>query len=122
RTLMIKRVSEFSPTNLDIIPIEDVVKAFINGYEIKPKYEAGEWVRYWKNDSITGYAKISEFDSFRNLVKFEGDTEFSGGENITGHATPEEIKAERDRRKWAEVEPGDVVVGITGRYAKVSKL
>lgn len=101
---------------LDGLSQMDMARALLIGYDIETEYKTGEWVRYWKNDSITGIAKISVFKSDRKLVNFEGDTKWKRVVDITGHATPEEIETEKERRKWAGIEEGDVLRNLPWAY------
>ena len=81
----------------------EVARAFYNGYKVEPEYKTGEWVRYWKSDSLAGIGLISSYKNVRQFVRFEGEEKWRETDCITSHATPEEIKAEKERRVWAGI-------------------
>lgn len=73
------------------------------GYEVELEYKTGDWVRYWKTDSIPAIGEITHIDHNFNWAKFNNCIVARRIENITRHATPEEIKAEKERRVWVKI-------------------
>lgn len=99
--------SVFHP--LQGLGVSDLARALLIGYEVELEYKTGEWVRYWKSDSLAGIGLISSYKNVRQFVRFEGEEKWRETDCITRHATPEEIKAEKERRVWVEIEEGDVL-------------
>lgn len=100
----------------------EVARAFYNGYEVGLQYKVGGWVVRLDGDPFNTKhlaAKIAVVHSTR--LELEGQFG-SFSYDFIDHATPEEIKAEQKRRKWAEIEKGDVVISIiSGNLAKFFK-
>lgn len=91
----------------------EVARAFYNGYEVEPEYKAGDWVT--RENGVVG--KITDLDShFANLDNLEGI--FSLNFKFLRHATPEEIKAEKERRVWKSIgrEVGEFRDGDSARH------
>lgn len=103
-----------------------------NSYEIEEEYKVGDWVARTTNGEDSR-AVFKEGRVFQIVNEVPEDRVFAGHLNCNEgfchnpkhirHATPEEIKAEQERRVWAEVQSGDVLIGkATGRYAALLKL
>ncbi|HAM79573.1 hypothetical protein [Ornithinibacillus bavariensis] len=93
-TLMSKRITKHCPTVIDKMPVEDVVRAFIDGYEVEPEFKVGDWVVH-RHGGI-GYIKRA----ISSVV--ETDTNVKDNIHEFRHATPEEIQQEKERRWWAK--------------------
>ena len=90
------------------VPLSDLTEdeymsVLYDGYEIEPEYKTGEWVRYWKNDCVTAIGKITYIDYEKGLVQFDNTTFTKEIHDVTGYATPEEIKTEKERRLWKSI-------------------
>lgn len=85
-----------------------VARALLIGYEIKPEYKVGDLVipeRDGRTNSSEIYEIIDLDKAHANLKGIIGIFSLSQ----LRHATPEEIEAEKERRKWARIEEGDVL-------------
>lgn len=91
-----------------------VLKAYINGYEVEPEFKVGDWIYNTKAKRV---AQIDHrFGNGDEL--WVDDEEFNFYHlNDSRHATPEEIKQEKERRffnehgrKPWELKVGDVLV------------
>ncbi|MCG1029293.1 hypothetical protein J5S49_13430 [Virgibacillus halodenitrificans] len=96
---------------------KNIIKSLIDeiGYEVEPEYKENDWVINTHNGVTFQLKNQTEVDNY-----FEGISKL---ENIR-HATPEEIKQEKERRWWSdhgrgvkEVKKGDIIysypTGIT---------
>ena len=107
KTLLEKRVCDNCPTSIDDMPIDDVVKAIVYGYEVEPEFKVGDFVTYENNygDKYTETVtrQIQGFIDGENYWK-EKCARFNGGKAMPlsrlRHATPEEIAEEKERRWW----------------------
>jgi len=106
--LLEKRVCDNCPTSIDSLPIDDVVKAIVYGYEVEPEFKVGDFVTYENNygdkytETIT--RQIQGFIDGENYWK-EKCARFNGGKAMPlsrlRHATPSEIAEEKERRWWS---------------------
>lgn len=98
---------------LNGLPLLTLVDALRIGYEAEPKYKVHEWVKT-RNGSVGKIVRVGN-----------GFVELDDGSvpciEFIVHATPEEIKAEQERRVWAGIGRevgvffrGDVGMHITG--------
>ena len=106
---------------LNGINTEELARALLIGYEIEETYKVGDWVRYWRTDCSAIIGKIEVIAEKERLFKADNCPDERRISDITRHATPEEIKAEKERRVWAEIgrevgefKPNDVVIFETG--------
>lgn len=97
---------------------EDFIKSlYVDGYyEIEPEYKANHWI-------MDVFGNVCFVERIADDGTYFGQS-YKGGVvsdtrlaimQIKRHATPEEVaevKAEQERRKWAEIEPGDVLKGL----------
>lgn len=88
--------------------VMDLARALLIGYEVeeKQRFVIGEWKRYRKNDCLSTVGQVSAVDTLEMWVRFEGDFKRIPFSNIERDATPEEIKAGKERQKWAEIGRG----------------
>lgn len=98
-----------------------LLDALVNGYEIEPELEVGDWI-LWENEHTSIILEIKELNKYgfhkdRYLIN---DEYGSGG--YVRHLAPEEIVAEKERLAWAEIgrevgeiRQGDIGEGNTGR-------
>lgn len=97
----------------------ELFKAIKYGYEVKPEYKSGDWVVY-QGVGIPRYCVIKHVDETSVDTDHIGENGYKQtfGKDRIRHATPEEIKAEKERRLWSgigrevgEFKPDDI--GIT---------
>ena len=101
KTLLEKRVCDNCPTSIDSLPIDDVVKAIVYGYEVEPEYEEGDWVIYdGKVVQIVGITKGYSPITPHEINFAIDDDDWYDYQKIERHATPEEIAEEKERRWW----------------------
>ncbi|WP_246231582.1 DUF1642 domain-containing protein [Sporosarcina jiandibaonis] len=103
-----------------------LIQALVNGYEIEPKYKVGDWVANLDGSNIfpKGDVKVVEVGAVeKQYIRPFGDKAWGLPIHHLRHATSEEIKAEKERQKWAEIEPGDVLIHkVTGEYGTFDEL
>ncbi len=108
KTLLQKRVCDNCPTSIDDIPIDDVVKAIVYGYEVEPEFKVGDWV-VTKSGHIGEIEFINKVEGWVNIGDIN-DTKERGVclaktfnlNEIERHLTPSEIAEEKERRWWVE--------------------
>lgn len=90
------------------LTIEDLSKAFLNGYEVEPEYKKGDWVFDFDKKEVFQLNKEQE----RNLI-------YWGSGKPVRHATPSEVAEEKERRFWKkhgrgvrEVRSGDIIHNV----------
>lgn len=79
-----------------------IARALYIGYEVEDKFKVGDWVV----SKLTGnICKIADIDGIQLWGLWGKETHVLqfNPENIVRHATPEEIKAEKERRVWAGI-------------------
>lgn len=115
---------------LNGMPLLTLVDALRIGYEIEPEYKVGEWVVFVGEHLVDGefpeeVVQVIAVRNQSNQIQFAEVSGWQSIENVKGHATPEEIKAERERKVWAkygrkvnEWRNGDVAI-IQGRAHNV---
>lgn len=95
---------------LSDLSADEYMSVLYDGYEIKPEYKVGDWI--YHEDSLTT-SKIIDV----GMLSVQTDNGYNFSIFNIRHATFEEIKMEVDRRKWAEIEPGDVLQLRDSTYA-----
>lgn len=114
--------------SLNSLSIEDMARAILIGYEIEPVYKVGELVTITAPNSKFGkvYEIIEEQDIGVYLLKMESINTMLWHIEEFRHATPEEIKAEKERRLWksigreiGEFRKGDTFVSTRGNVWKI---
>ncbi|ARK23591.1 hypothetical protein SporoP37_02045 [Sporosarcina sp. P37] len=93
---------------------EEALSEVIKGnYEVEPEYNAGDWV-VWHGDVVKiKYPQTTERKDdgrcYFTIIRSDDSTYTNILRSNIRHATPEEIKAEQERRQWAEIgrEPGE---------------
>lgn len=101
--------------NLNGMPLLTLVDALRIGYEVEPKYKAGDWVSKENGEafkySTGGFAKEVKAVHKNNVELVDAEGTF--GFDFLRRATPEEIKAEQERRVWSGIgrEVGEFRVG-----------
>lgn len=97
---------------------EQILDAVQHGYEVKPKFKVGDLVHVSGQKGLYEITYLSEY--YADLKGLWGSRQIK---NLR-HATAEEIAQEKERRKWAAIEPGDVVIsqisGAIGIFEAVS--
>lgn len=78
-----------------------VARALLIGYEAEETFKVGDWV-VWETEYETLTLKIEKIKVRETGMKVFSTDEFSM-EYIKRHATPEEIKAEKERRVWKSI-------------------
>ncbi|MDN4609145.1 hypothetical protein [Sporosarcina highlanderae] len=104
--------SGMQASKLNGIPLLTFVDALRIGYEVEEEYKVGDWV------FILNVSKIGKVVRVGNdFVEVDNGMVPSFG--FFRHATPEEIKAEKERRVWKEIgrEVGEFRDGDRGIHA-----
>lgn len=111
------------------VPLDNLIKAMIIGYEIEPEFKVGDWV-VTKDGYIGEIEYINEVDKWAN-IGYSKDTKERGVclaktfklNDIERHATIEETEQEKERRFWVrhnrdvwELRQGDVLSKKRGSY------
>lgn len=93
---------------LNEIPTEDMARILYewDSYEIEPEYKVGDWVVC---THLSSALKIIAIQYENSRVQYMDVSNWQPIAGIGRHATPEEIVEEKERRKWAEIEVGDVL-------------
>lgn len=87
------------------LSVDDVVRALYIGYEVKPEFKVGDWVRVSWSNTYPGIYKVTK-TGVRSVAGNENGIEIDWANNsrpsldIVGYATPEEIAKEKERRWW----------------------
>jgi hypothetical protein len=100
---------------------EEFALAVCGWYEIEEPYKVGDWLHVTTPNFNFVAKVVDEYDEY---------TEFDNGKRLSSFefrkATPEEIEAEKKRRKWAaigrevdEYRKGDIVMVIEKIYAEL---
>lgn len=92
-------VGVFAPMN--DLSQADMARALLIGYEIEKEYKIGDWV-VWETEHERRVLQIDRISKLTTGEKVFGDEGF-WLECIKRHATPEEIKAEQERRVWKKI-------------------
>lgn len=107
------------------LPIDDMARLLYepDSYEIEPMYKVGDEVIYPGFGGGEIVVKIIAIQYEHARVQFEELSNWKAIRDIVRHATPEEVCIAEERKAWAKVEPGDVLIGKkTGRYAALLRL
>lgn len=109
---------------------EKLVLAVHGHCEVEPKYKVGDWVAFEK---VIGEAFVGKIEGFEEggflRTDIYGETEVKQWFVASGlrHATPEEIKAEKERRVWkkigrevGEFRDGDIGITNGGAESKIN--
>ena len=91
--------------NLDGISLLTLVDALRIGYEVEPQYKVGDWIVF------ENAVNVSLVCAIENVGNSSVDTDYVGSngckqsfnKNRIRHATPEEIKSEKESRLWAKI-------------------
>ncbi|WP_342512828.1 hypothetical protein MKY34_19825 [Sporosarcina sp. FSL K6-1522] len=95
----------------------DLARALLIGYEVEPEYKGGDWIAFEK---VPGSGKVLvgviEKVGIRSVdTDYLADNGYKQNFSMDRirHATPEEIKAEKERRVWKSIgrEVGQFKVG-----------
>lgn len=109
----------------------DMARALLIGYEVEPEYKVGEYIVY-ENEHLKNTMKIVSLNNERIAVEpiyegFKGCDTISVNSPLIRHATPEEIKAEKERGWWAkqgrdvwELKQGDVLMATRREIYEVT--
>jgi len=80
------------------LDVDALIRALYIGYEIEETYKIGDWLHVVTPNFEFVAKVIDEYDEY---------TEFDNGKKLSAFefrkATPEEIAAEKERRKWAAI-------------------
>ena len=88
--------------------VVNLVRAIKEGYEVEPEYKIGDWVvRINGNPFITMEIAIQVSEIKDGFIIINGDILCPF--RLLRNATPDGIKAEEERQKWAGIEEGDVL-------------
>ncbi|MFC5587577.1 hypothetical protein ACFPRA_01470 [Sporosarcina soli] len=93
-----------------------LMQLLLGQYEVEPEYKVEDWVIY-KGFEGDVTVKIVAIQYEHARVQFEGVSNWKEIADVERHATPEEIKVEKERRWWAkhgrdvwELKQGDVLM------------
>lgn len=105
RDLMFKWRAKGCSTFIDDLTAEQVLDAYFDGYEVEPEYKIGDWVTIVSKNSKEGeiFELIGKRDEGVYLLKMAPASNMLWHVEEFRHATPEEIKAEQERRLWAGI-------------------
>ncbi|WP_199425797.1 hypothetical protein [Thermaerobacillus caldiproteolyticus] len=87
------------------LDVDTLIKALYIGYEIEEPFKVGDWVT-WEYRSTKYTGKILEISDNDVLTDVKGSIYGANQrflKNKIRKATPEEIAAEKERRKWAAI-------------------
>lgn len=103
---------------LNGLPLITLVDALRIEYEVQPEYKVGDVVKYELGDGLYEIYRIPN-DGWAHLEGEKGSLVKHVPYAYIKHATPEEIKAEKERRVWAKIgrEPGEFRDGDVGLEA-----
>lgn len=82
--------------SLNKLNLDEIVRALYVGYEVELPIKVGDWIFNCKTGEIS---KVIRIDS--DYAEVEEQRVFMF--DYSRHATPEEIKAEQERRVWSEI-------------------
>jgi len=119
-------VKWFEPyTALNNLSQADLARALLIGYDVEVEYKAGDWVAVDWFDNGLGIYKVVGVESNGEVVIDNGDLNNNPGNKFIQHATPEEIKAEKERQLWdklgrkvGEFKVGDVRITRRGSVTR----
>jgi hypothetical protein len=87
--------------------LQHVIKAITEGYEVEPQFKVEDWVAHINGGSFMGQSNVKvveilSFDDDDGHATY-GDGNYSIPTGYIRHATPEEIKAEKERQLWKSI-------------------
>src|SRR5690625_4778741 len=105
--------------------MEEIAKAKIEGYEVKPEFKVGDWVirtlDMGKSHEKGRVFKVASVDDWENIYADDGGPNHLP--RSLRHATPEEIAKEKRRRWWSkhnrglwELREGDALKAVDGGH------
>ena len=104
KELLEKRVCDNCPTSIDSLPIDDVVKAIVYGYEVEPEFKVGDFVVWHGSIVNIKHPQTNDYKDdgscYFTLERSDGSTYGNISRDEIRHATPEEIAEEKERRWW----------------------
>lgn len=81
---------------------DKLLNALVNGYEVEPAYKVGDWIVRLDGTTFMNEKAVVQVDKVSDIHLFYARD--IGIDKIRiRHATPEEIKAEKERRFWAKI-------------------
>jgi hypothetical protein len=90
-------------TGLDRLDLDTFIRALYIGYEIEKPFKVGDWVKY-TSFNRTFYGQIEKINEFGSAEAHWSDGKYGGMPLPRLESmTPEEITAEKERRKWAAI-------------------
>lgn len=97
---------------LNDLSLDEFIRALYIGYEVEPQYKVGDWVACEYEDGVW-IAQIEKIEGEKVFARWEFDRLDWNYIYDIRHATPEEIKAEKERRVWAGIgrEVGELRIG-----------
>lgn len=113
--------------SLNELSVSDLAKALYIGYKVEQKYSVGEWIIVFHDNGIwkcTAEITTIKNEYFtvdaKNVHEEDLHLSFDGWDAIR-HATPSEIKQEKERRWWdklgrkvGEWKTGDIFINTSG--------
>ena len=96
---------KFLPHNecLRELSLEEFMRILYIGYEVEKEYAVGEWVVFRNISGQTVTAKVIAVQYGNERIQFDSISGWQPIAYVVRHATPEEIKAEKERRVWAGI-------------------
>lgn len=85
--------------------VVDLLEALKNGYAVEEEYKVGDWVVYKSAQKGLIICKVESVSGVKVDTDYVASNGYkqSFGKSQIRHATPEEIKAEQERRVWARI-------------------
>lgn len=95
-------------SSLNTLSPNELARALYIGYEIEEEYKVGDWVRivsdvHQTKNETRKVTEIKKSHAAREDVHYKLDGRGVYFKSYIRHATPEEIKAEQERRQWAKI-------------------
>lgn len=87
--------------SLNRLSVDEIVRALYSGYEVEPEYKIGDWVARIDGENFIHGEKVVQVTGVSEFYLNYGFDIGIRTDKIR-HATPEEIKAEQERRVWAK--------------------
>lgn len=92
----------------------DLARALLIGYEVEPEpLKVGDWAKWLLGKECIGniYEINGGYKAWAYWSTDEGEPNWIHIEQLE-KCTPQEVKVEEERRKWAGIEEGDVLRGM----------
>ncbi|MEC5422363.1 hypothetical protein QGM71_02515 [Virgibacillus sp. C22-A2] len=86
---------------LNDLDLDDFIKALYVGYEVEPEFEVGDWVVHDLNKTPRKILRESNHAN-GDCGKFVLEDKWGVLPDFLRHATPKEIKQEKERRWWSK--------------------